>query len=108
MKDKIGKKVLATCSAWFCAPDGKEYKAVHGTLMTLHTSESTLGFTPSRAHTNWFLEIGNMTIAGCQILYLVECEEVNMGRVMNWHSDASSGIKEFDRPSVIYNADQKY
>lgn len=103
MKDKIGKNVLATCSAWFCAPDGKEYKAIHGTLKAIHTSESTLGFTPSRTHTNWYFEIGNIIIAGCQILYLIESENVNMERVMNWHSDVS-GIKEFERPCIIYNA----
>lgn len=105
MKDKIGKKVLVTCSAWFCCPDGTEAKAIHGTLKAIHMSESTLGFTPSRAHTNWFLEIGNMTVAGCQVLYLVESDDVNYSRVPNWHSDANVGIKEFERPSIIYNAD---
>ena len=111
MKNKIGKKILVTTSEWFRAPDGIVYKSVYGTLKAIHTTESTLGFTPSRTHTNWFIEIGNMTIAGCQVLYIVESEECNTGDVVDYTQEGigtANGIlnaQRFRRPSQIYNAD---
>lgn len=73
-----GKKYLITTSAWFYAPDGDQYRAVWGTAKVLETKES-FGFTPNRNHANWIYEIGDsdgkITIAGCQVLYAVECTE---------------------------------
>lgn len=76
MLDKIGKKVLITTSNWFIAPDGKDYRAVHGTLKGVHEAGKSLGFIPNRSHANWFIEVGSMIIMGCQVMYVIECETV--------------------------------
>lgn len=112
MKDLIGKKVLLTTNGWFLAPNGLQYKGVHGTLKAINTSENTLGFTPSRTHTNWYLEVGNMTISGCQILYCVESNDCNFGKVEDFTSDRTHDnvmkgreAESFLRPTYIYNSD---
>jgi hypothetical protein len=117
MQNKIGKNVLCTTESWFLAPDGREYKAVFGKLKGIHSSEKTLGFSPNRTHTNWFLEIGNMSIAGCQIMYVVETAEVNMDEVFDYDqtkiveqkiSSRREGdeAQRFYRPTKIYDAGQ--
>jgi len=114
MINNIGKKVLITSVSWFFAPDGKQYKAVFGTLKVIHTSQETLGFTPSRTHTNWYLEVGNMNLAGCQVLHLVQANEVNTNEVVDFTTDRThaTDYKEVDRkaedylrPSYIYRAE---
>lgn len=112
MKELIGKKVLVTTQGWFIAPNGVQYKGAFGVLKAIHTSESTLGFTPSRTHTNWYLQVGNITIAGCQVLYCVESNECNLGMVEDFsiertHGDLIIGrnAEKFNRGSYIYNAD---
>jgi len=103
MKDYIGKKVLITCSSFFVAPDGAEYRAAYGTLKGIHESKDQFGFIPSRQHTNWMVEIGNITITGCQVLYCMLCEnEPVLGPAKGWTTDAAVGIKEFERPSLIF------
>jgi len=106
MKDLIGKKVLVTTSGWFYGKDGKSYRAAHGTLKGVHESNKTLGFIPNRAHTNWFIEIGEMIIMGCQVMYLIQCDSVESGAVKDWTTEGQSlnekGIKEYERPSTIY------
>jgi len=57
MHSYINQKVLLTSQNWFYAPDGKQYKAVWGTLKGIHEAGKTLGFIPNRSHANWFLEI---------------------------------------------------
>jgi hypothetical protein len=100
----IGKKVLITCQSWFYGKDGRSYRAVHGTLKAVHEAGKTLGFIPNRAHANWFLEIGDMVIMGCQVLYVQECEEVAREDVMDWTSgeNVQGGIQHFMRPTTIY------
>jgi hypothetical protein len=117
MKHLIGKKVLVTTSAWFFAPDGREYRAAYGTLKAINTSEETLGFTPNRTHTNWFLQVGNLSIAGCQVQYLVEKDEVHLGEVYDWTPERTEKdparsrvrdvkrVEHFYRPAKIYDAD---
>lgn len=112
MKELIGKKVLVTSNGWFFGNDGMQYKAIYGTLKAIHTSENTLGFTPSRTHTNWYLEVGNTTIAGCQVLHCVQSDVCNTGEVSDFTSDRTheSTIKgrhaeSYIRPSYIYNSD---
>lgn len=112
MQNLIGKKVLVTTAVWFIAPDGKEYRAAWGTLHALNTTEETLGFKPNARHTNWFIQVGNLTIAGCQVQYLVKTDEVNFGEVKDFSMERTEknpfGIpraEEFTRPSKIYNAE---
>lgn len=112
MKKLIGKKVLVTTNGWFVAPDGKQYKSAFGTLEAIHTSEDTLGFTPSRTHTNWYLQVGGLQVAGCQVLYCIESETCELGEVTDFtvertHQVAATHHAEtYKRGSYIYNADK--
>ena len=82
MKNLIGENVLITCGNWFYAPDGKQYRAVWGPLFSISEAKDKLGFSPGRAHANWFIEIGNMVITGCQVNYCLHCpEQPETGRV---------------------------
>ena len=104
MQNFINKKVLVTTQGWFYGKDGRSYKGVHGTLKAIHEAGKTLGFIPNRAHANWFIEIGEMVIMGCQVMYIVECETIHTGNVIDWTTEAQSetGIKEYQRPTAIY------
>lgn len=101
-----GQKALVTLDNWFFAPDGRQYRAVFGTVRAVRTAEDSLGVKPNGRSTNWYLEIGNMTIAGCQVHYALRTENCHAGRAMDWHSDAQNGLKEFERPCSIYFADE--
>ena len=104
MKDFVGKNILITTTAWFYAPDGKQYRAVWGELKEIHEAGKSLGFVPNRAHANWFFEIGKMFVTGCQVQYIIQCDEKpNTERVVDWQT--GEGYKEFDRPTAICSAD---
>ena len=100
---KIGDTILVTCNDWFYAPDGSSYKAVFGTLKGIHTSEETLGIKTNARSTNWYAEVGDTTIAGCQIHYVVKTDKCNFGPAPAWDT-ANGNIVTFERPSSIYNA----
>lgn len=104
MNNFINKKVLITTQGWFYGKDGKQYRAVHGTLKAIHEAGKTLGFIPNRSHANWFIEIGEMIIMGCQVMYIIECEDVITTNVMDWGNpeQGENKAKEFERPSTIY------
>lgn len=105
MNIEIGKKALVTTDCWFVAPDGKTYQAVFGTVKGCHTAENTLGIRPNGKSTNWYLEIGNMVIAGCQVHYAIRTDQCNDGVADNWQADAQNGLKEYRAPCRIYMAD---
>jgi len=69
---KQGENYLVTTDGWFIAPDGEQYRAAWGKCYIKNT-EQVFGFTPQRPSTNWFLCVGDMIIAGCQIHYLIFC-----------------------------------
>lgn len=73
----IGQKVLLTVRDWFVGPDGRQYRSVHGTLRKIHKVEDLIGFAPSRQHANWVLEVGEMTVMGCQMLTIIKTDIVN-------------------------------
>lgn len=101
----LGKKVLVTCGCWFYAPDGRQYRAVHGTVHGAFTAEDTLGIRPNGRSTNWYLSIGNMTIAGCQIHYIVKANSYVSTPVL----DTSTGNEDkapVARECHIFNADE--
>lgn len=105
MHHYIGKNVLLTTGEWFTAPDGNNYKAAWGELKGIHEAGKTLGFIPNRSHANWFIEIGNMTIMGCQVRYVIQCDnKPSDGKARNWAADATNGIKEYESPCQIYFA----
>lgn len=102
---QVGKKVLVTTSCWFIAPDGLEYKAVFGTVKAVRTAEETLGIRPNGRSTNWYAEIGNITIAGCQIHYAIQTETCNSQPAKSLAATAEVGCNEYERPCNIYFAD---
>lgn len=103
----IGKKVLITCDNWFYAPDGQSYRGVFGTVRAVRTAEEALGVRPNGKSTNWYVEIGNMTIAGCQIHYAVRTDACALGTTRGW-TEEHGEVKHYDRPTHIYNADKEY
>jgi len=102
----IGDQFIITTNNWFYAPDGKQYRGVYGTVHRVLNSEETLGVKTNSKSTNWYIQIGNMLIAGCQIHYAVKSDNCNTGMVDDFAIDNTNGIIHFRRPSSIYNADQ--
>ena len=101
-----GTKVLVTTDSWFYAPDGKSYRAVYGTVRGVKDSQASLGIRTNSRSTNWYLDVGNMTIAGCQIHYVIACPvPPEFGKVPDWNTKDDGGLNEYERPSAIYNAD---
>jgi hypothetical protein len=107
MNIEVGKKALVTTDNWFFAPNGQSYRAVFGTVKNIHTTEAIFGFTPTGKSTNWFLEIGDMLIAGCQIHYALRTDKCSDSPAANYSADAANGIKEYQTPCQIYFADGK-
>lgn len=105
MNIQVGHKALITCDNWFYAPDGRQYRAVHGTVKAVVGSEQALGIKTNARSTNWYVEIGNVTLAGCQIHYAVNAPACDFSKVADW-KDGPDGIVEYQRPSAIYDADQ--
>lgn len=77
MKIEVGQKWLITTDEWFFAPDGETYRAVYGTVKAVNTDADTLGIKTNRGSSNWYICIGNMIVAGCQIHYAIQTEFVS-------------------------------
>ncbi|WP_136419935.1 hypothetical protein [Herbaspirillum sp. ST 5-3] len=105
MNINVGEKALVTVDNWFYAPDGRQYRAVFGTVRAIRTSEESLGVKTNAKSTNWYLEIGNITIAGCQVHYALRTDECHTGYTKDWMASTEHGLKEYNRPSAIYDAD---
>ena len=73
----IGEKYLITTDNFFVAPDGQQYNSVFGTVKDIKSSEDTLGIKTNMRSTNWYIIIGNMLIAGCQIHYVIKTDEAS-------------------------------
>lgn len=101
---KVGDKALITTDNWFYGHDGLQYRAVFGTVKAIRSSEETLGIKTNARSSNWYVEIGGMILAGCQIHYAIKTDNCELGSVND--SDVINGeTKEFVRTSRIYNAD---
>lgn len=104
MNIEIGSRVVITTNNWFYAPDGKEYRGVFGTVKAVCSDEQTLGIKTNRNATNWYAVVGNMTIAGCQICYVIRADKAPPDEVDSWHTH--EGVTKISkRPTTIYNAD---
>lgn len=103
----VGKKYLITTDNWFFTPNGVQCKSVWGTVRGVYDSKETLNIQTNRNSTNWYVKIGNMIIAGCQIHYIVKTDKVNFDSVIDFAYD-SSNQNFVTRPSYIYNADKEY
>lgn len=100
----VGEKVLVTVDQWFYAPNGKSYRAVFGTVKGVRSDAETLGIKTNARATNWYLEVGNTMIAGCQIHYAVKTDKVFFGpteEISNTNDKEMVSI-----PCRIYDADQ--
>lgn len=104
MNIEVGKKALITADQWFVAPDGKQYRAVFGTVRAVLSSEATLGVKTNARSTNWYVEIGCMTLAGCQIHYAIRADQCNLGPA-NDYVIRDEGLVEYVKPSSIFDAD---
>jgi len=101
----IGKKVLVTTDTWFFAPDGKEYISVYGDLIGVFSDSEITGIKTNSKSTNWYIQVGSMIVAGCQIHYVVNCEDkdVELGEVETFLTHKGKYITS-KRPSKIYHS----
>lgn len=101
-------RYIISCDNWFLAPNGKEYRAVWGSVEII--SDSFLGIKTNHHSSNWFAMVGSeynhVIIAGCQIHYAVKCDaKPCCDAIDDWLADATNGIKEYKRPTKIYIAE---
>jgi hypothetical protein len=91
---QTGVTYLITTDNWFTAPDGRQYKAVFGTVHGTLNDEAALG-------------IGQLLIAGCQIHYAVRTDTCNKGLVMEDRiSGDNTSVSRIQREVDIYFADE--
>jgi len=100
----IGQTILVTTENWFHAPDGRQYRAVFGKLKSVRTAECSLGIKPNGKSTNWYMEVGNMMIAGCQLHYVIRTDSFNRGAFIenSYHEGRATLI---ERVCAIYDAE---
>ena len=98
---EIGKKYLITTSEYFIAPDGQSYRAAFGKVHAVEDSKQTLGIQTNRNATNWYVRIGNMTIAGCQIHYVIKTDSCD---TETRHTSEHDG-REYTANSRIFRAE---
>lgn len=102
----VGQKVLVTTDAWFTAPDGCSYKAVCGKLVCVESDKEVLGLKTNAHSTNWYIQVGRMLVAGCQIHYVINCEGVDVNFNRSKSEVTHEGVnKPITQDSRIYNAD---
>lgn len=104
MDFQIGQTILVTTDNWFIAPDGSQYRAVFGTVQGILNDTETLGKKTNARSTNWYVKVGNMLIAGCQIHYAIATKFYNAGRATGWVVE-NGEIREYMQPTTVYNAD---
>lgn len=102
---KPGNKYLITTDKWFQAADGEQYHAAHGTVHAIVDSKSTLGIDTNRNATNWYVVIGDLVIAGCQIHYAVRADGYD--KAPSTHENVHEGVLIASQASMtrIYDAD---
>lgn len=102
---KVGDKYLVTTDHWFTAPDGAQYKAVYGEVKGIMSDFEMLGIKTNRHSTNWYLKIGNMIIAGCQIYYAIKTDSCSKSLAMQQVEFEGKLNHCADDKSRIYFAD---
>jgi len=106
VKIETGVKYLITTDNWFMAPNGRLYKAAFGTVHGTLSDEEALGIKTNSRSTNWFVSIGNLLIAGCQIHYAVRTDECNLGQVQDQRIQSdNTTVVDVVRDVDIYFAD---
>jgi hypothetical protein len=103
---QVGDKVLITTDNWFFAPDGESYRAVWGTVNGILNDEQALGIKTNARSTNWFVSIGNMVVAGCQIHYAIKTDSFsNAAPSREVEHDGKVNVLNHNM-TRIYNADK--
>ena len=107
MNIQVGDTALITSDGWFVAPDGSHYRSVFGTVKGVYDSESVLGVRTNAKSTNWYVGIGDMLLAGCQIHYAIKCkrERVNFGKATDNYVHEGKEVEQLVK-SRIYDADE--
>ena len=105
MIDIIGGKYLITTDDWFFAPDGEQYKAVFGTVSAILTDSDALGVKTNDRSTNWYVSIGNMLVAGCQIHYAIRTNKVSFDPPAREIEHAGRLEVATNNNTRVYNAD---
>lgn len=106
MTPELGKKYLITTDNWFFAPDGENYKAVFGTVSGVLNDKDSLGLKTNRHSTDWYVVIGNMMIAGCQVHYCIQADDVDFRRGNREIEHNGKMVVERNATTRIYNADE--
>jgi hypothetical protein len=106
IKNWIGKNILITTDNWFISPNGQQCNSVWGTLHGCYKAEDTLGIKVNSRSTDWYVSIGNMIIAGCQVHYAMLASECSFKGYEGYSADAQYGIKKYPVPNAIYNANE--
>lgn len=103
----VGDKILVTTDNWFFAPDGEMYRAVFGTVKGVFKDEELLGVKTNARSTNWYAQIGDAIIAGCQIHYAVKTDSVSFKPPLR-EIEHEGILKVEKNPNTrIYNADNE-
>ena len=105
VSDMLGKNILVTTDQWFFAPDGSQYRAAYGKLLEVVDSKDALGIRTNSKSSNWYVQVGRVLIAGCQVHYAVNCEgaEMNFGDVESELTHEGK-LTHQKTPTRIYNA----
>jgi hypothetical protein len=102
----IGEKYLITCNNWFFAPDGQNYRAVWGTVHSVVDSTTALGIKTNSHSSNWYVVIGDLVVAGCQVFYAIRSDEVSFDPPI-YEVDYQGVVQNQNAPLTrIYNADK--
>ena len=104
MKPEINQKYLIPTDNCFIAPDGEQYPAVFGTVSSI-SGDELLGIKTNRHSTNWYVTIGNMIVAGCQIHYAIRTDEATKRPGTRDIEHAGRLEHEREGASRIYMAD---
>jgi len=105
MQLELNKKYLLTLDRWFVAPDGEQYKAVFGKVTAVSSAVDTLGIETNKESTNWYVTIGNMIIAGCQIHYAIQTDSVSFSPSTHTIDHESNQHVMKNPITLIYRAD---
>ncbi len=108
MKLEANGTYLITTDSWFYAPDGEQYRAVFGTVTSIETDENMLGIKTNRGSTNWYIIIGNMVVAGCQIHYCIKTKSASFEPAICEIEHEGKLFSVRKAITRIYNADKKY
>ena len=105
MDYKKGDKYLVTTSEWFVAPDGQQYRAVFGMVVGVHQTKDALDVPNTRHHANWYLQIGNARLAGCQIKYAIETDQCSRADTQSTEFYNGEFVRGGNQ-SVVYFAEE--